>query len=150
MPGRDSTHWLHRLTADEWMRAAMKELATARASIQRHSARPALASLRRAAGMAWNAVLALDVEPDATFGRSYADHLRAIADGATPASSATPLPEPVRDAARLLMDDPVAQRSDVVPILTPARDTRLLDAAETVAAEAYTRVLHRERALKQN
>jgi len=150
MPGRDPTHWLHRLTADEWMKAAMKELSTARASIERHSARPALASLRRAAGMAWNAVLALDVEPDEQFGRSYADHLRALAEGKCPTSSSAPLPPPVADAARLLMDDPVAQRTDVVPILTRTRDARLLDAAETVAAEAYARVLRRDRALRQN
>ena len=150
MPGRDPSHWLHRFTSDEWMKAAMKELSTARASLDRHSSRPALASLRRAAGMAWNAVLALDVDPDAQFGRSYADHLRALADGKTPMSSTAPVPQPVVDAARLLMDDPVAQRTDVVPILTRTRDARLLDAAETVAAEAYTRVLRRDRALRQN
>jgi hypothetical protein len=110
MPGRDPSHWLHRFTAEEWMHAAMKELSTARASLDRHSARPALASLRRAAGMAWNAVLSLDATPDEQFGRSYADHLRAIAEGKSPASSTAPVPEPVRDAARLLMDDPVARR----------------------------------------
>lgn len=144
MPGRDPTHWLHRLTADEWMRAAMRELSTARTSMARHSGRTTLASLRRAAGMAWNAVLALDDEPDAHFGRSYADHLRAIAESPS-TSDGVALPQPVRDAARLLMEDPVAQRSDVVPILTRTRDAKLLDAAETVAAEAYARVLRRNR-----
>jgi hypothetical protein len=143
MPGADPTHWLHRFTADEWLRAGMRELATARSAIAGHHPRPALAGLRRAAGMGWNAVLALEPEPDAAFGRTYADHWRAIADGAEPHGA--PIPEAVRAAAKLLMDDPVAQAkpSGVVQILTRTRDERVIEAAETVLAEAYTRLLHR-------
>ena len=146
MPGHDPKHWLHRLTAQEWLRAAMRELAAARASFTQHSARPALASARRAAGMGWNAVLALDAEPDPAFGRTYVDHLRALAEGPPLVSGldASPIPLEVQAAARALMEDPVAQRRDVVTILTPRRDDRLIAAAETIAAEAYARVLRRD------
>ncbi|MEO7097709.1 MAG: hypothetical protein ABI175_30890 [Polyangiales bacterium] len=142
MPGSDPRHWLHRLTADEWLRAGMKELSTARSAMSQHQQRPALASLRRAAGMGWNAVLALQAEPDARYGRSYADHLRALAGGIEPGDDAAhPVPAAVREAAQRLMDDPASRRTEVVQILTRARDEALLAAAETVLAEAYTRVL---------
>lgn len=144
MPGRDPEHWLHRFTPDEWMRASMNELATAKSSLARHASRPALASVRRAAGMAWNAVLALEPEPDPRFGRTYVDHLRALADG-TPldTSDPTPIPSQVRDAARRLMDDPAAGPQRVVQLVTPKRDHALIDAAETVLAEALARVVRR-------
>ena len=147
MPGTDPRHWLHRLTADEWLRAGMKELSVARTSMSQHQQRPALASLRRAAGMGWNAVLALEPEPDARFGRSYADHLRALAEGLSIATDeAHPVPVEVREAAQRLMDDPAARRhgpGDVVQILTRARDEALLTAAEIVLGEAYARVLRK-------
>jgi hypothetical protein len=148
MPGPDPRHWLHRLTADEWLRAGMKELSIARASIAHHQQRPALASLRRAAGMGWNAVLALEPEPDVRFGRSYADHLKALADGLSIATDeAHPVPAEVRAAAQRLMDDPAARKSrpgDVVQILTRARDEALLTAAEIVLSEAYVRVVRKQ------
>lgn len=141
MPGRDPTHWLHRLAPDEWLRAGMKELAVAKEGFARHATRSALASARRAAGMGWNAVLALESEPDPKFGRSYADHLRALADGATLATSdPTPIPDEVRAAAKRLMADPGAGPQKVVQIVTPTRDAKLFDAAETVLAEAWARV----------
>ncbi|GAC1553326.1 MAG: hypothetical protein NVS3B10_15120 [Polyangiales bacterium] len=144
MPGRDPSHWLHRFSPEEWLRAATKELGAARDSMGRHSTRPALASLRRAAGMGWNAVLALEPELDGKFGRTYAEHLQALADGVEPSSAALePLPPVVRDAARMLMRDPAAGSAEVVQILTKTRDARLLDAAETVVAEAYARVIRR-------
>lgn len=144
MPGRDPEHWLHRFSPDEWMRASMNELATAKSSFARHAARPALASARRAAGMAWNAVLALEAEPDARFGRTYIDHLRALAEGAAlDTSDPTPIPEQVRDAARRLMDDPAAGPQRVVQLVTPKRDNALVDAAETILAEALARVVRR-------
>jgi len=145
MPGPDPKHWLRRFTADEWLRAGMRELEVARDALGRHDTRPALASARRAAGMGWNAVLALEEQPDGAFGVSYADHLRALADGKpVNAQDPTRLPDEVRAAARLLMTDPAAgPRRDVVQLLTPTRDDRLLAAAEIVLAEAYVRVLRR-------
>jgi len=141
MPGRDSTHWLYRLSPEEWLRAGMGELANAKQSLAQRSMRTALASARRAAGMGWNAVLALEEQPDPRFGRSYADHLRALAEGAALATSdRSPLPDEVRAAAKHLMDDPAAGPQKVVQIVTPARDAKLLDAAETILAEAWARV----------
>jgi hypothetical protein len=139
MPGSDPKHWLHRLTAEEWLHAGMRELGIAKEAFARHQARPALASARRAAGMGWNAVLALEEVPSEAFGRSYADHLRAIATGAEPPGG-TKIPEEVRVAAKRLMDDPAAGPQKVVQIVTPTRDARLIDAAETVLAEAYVRL----------
>jgi len=144
MPGRDPTHWLHRFTPDEWLRAGMRELAIAKEGFAKHATRSALASARRAAGMGWNAVLALEEAPDAKFGRSYADHLRALADGSVlDTTDPTRLPEEVRDAAQRLMQDPAAGPQKVVQILTPTRDANLFDAAETILAEAWARVNRR-------
>jgi hypothetical protein len=141
----DAHEWLRRLRPEEWVRAGLRELSQAREASARHSARPALASARRAAGMGWNAVLALELEPDSAFGRSFVDHLRALAEGVTPRSSGdpAPLPDEVRDAARLLLDDPAGGEKGLVPILTRSRDDRLLAAAETILAEAYARVVRR-------
>lgn len=144
MPGPDPQHWLHRFTADEWLRAAMRELGNCKAAFERRASRPALASARRAAGMAWNAVLATSTIPDDRFGRSYADHLRALAAGETHVTGdPAAIPDEVRDAAKVLMDDPIAQSREVVQILTPKHDSKIFDAAETIAAEAYTRLARR-------
>lgn len=147
MPGHDPTHWLHRFSPDEWLRAGIHELHVARESFTRHAARAALASARRAAGMGWNAVLALEPEPDATFGRSYVDHLVALAEGKTlDTIDPTPIPEAVRVAARKLLEDPAAGKQDVVQIITPRRDVALIDAVETILAEALSRLVRRSSA----
>jgi hypothetical protein len=144
MPGRDPNHWLLRFSPDEWLRAGMRELRVAKESFSRHAARPGLASARRAAGMGWNAVLALEESPDTKFGRTYAEHLVALAEGQLlDATDPTPIPEVVRVAARRLLDDPAAGHSEVVQILTPRRDGALLEAAETILAEALSRVVRR-------
>lgn len=144
MPGSDPSHWLHRFTPDEWLRAGVRELHVAKESLGKRQNRAALASARRAAGMGWNAVLALEPEPDGRFGRSYVDHLAALASGAVPATpDATPLPEAVREAARRLLDDPAGGRGDVVLLSTPRREGALVDAVETILAEALARVLRR-------
>lgn len=141
MPGLDPSHWLHRLSPDEWLRAAMNELGACRQAFDRHASRPALASARRAAGMAWNAVLALAPDGDARFGRTYVDHLRAMASTETHVvGDPSPIPDEVRRAAVLLMADPIAQSREIVQILTPRHDRSVVDAAETIAAEAYARL----------
>lgn len=135
--------WLRRLSPQEWLHAGMHELVEARDRLARHAMRPGLASARRAAGMGWNAVLSLGDEPSAAFGRTYVDHLRALAEGAVmDAADPHPIPDEVREAARELLADPASRpRTEVVQILTPRRDRRLADAAETILAEAYVRVL---------
>jgi len=99
MPGPDPAHWLHRLTADEWLAAAATELAHAEAALARRAARPGVTHARRAAGMAWNAVLT--VRPDERAGRSYMEHVIALAGDAT-------VPEDIRAAAQSLRDTPAA------------------------------------------
>jgi HEPN domain-containing protein len=128
---RDPDHWLYRLSPDEWLRAAEGELARARAALVAKQQRAGVAQARRAAGMAWNAVLALAARDalDEKYGRSYMDHLKALAgDEAVP-------PE-VRIAARSLLQAPL--QSDIVQ-LGPG-DTRLADAAQAIVDHARVRL----------
>ncbi len=132
MPGPDPTHWLHRLTAAEWLAAAGTELAHAEAAADRRATRVALTHARRSAGMAWNAVL-VD-HPDERAGRSYMEHVVALCDD--PAA-----PEPVRAAARLLRESatgPPALIQLAAP--GPAPDRRLVRAARDIVEHA-TRVV---------
>jgi HEPN domain-containing protein len=123
MTGRDPTHWLHRFDADEWLRAAENELRNAEAALLRKQQRPGVTQARRAAGMAWNAVL-VGHENDA-YGRSYMDHLRAL-------KGDTAIAEPVRQAAAMLLEAPLA--TNVIPI--GRGDTRLTDQAQIILDEA--------------
>src|SRR4029077_6336083 len=82
---KDASHWLFKMTPDEWIRASMKELRSAEAAFREHSAKAGLAGCRRAAGMALNA--ALIVEPNAEWKRTYVEHIEAVAkDTAVPAA----------------------------------------------------------------
>jgi HEPN domain-containing protein len=123
MPGRDPSHWLHRFDAEEWLRAAAHELSRAEDALVHKQQRPGVAGARRAAGMAWNAVL-VGAE-DERYGRSYMDHLKALAGDERVAA-------PVRDAARLLVEAPLA--TNVIPL--GRGDTRFADAARVIAEEA--------------
>jgi hypothetical protein len=126
MPGPDPGHWLHRLTASEWLAAADTELTHARAALERRATRPGVTHARRAAGMAWNAVLI--GAPDARAGRSYMDHVVALA-----ADDAAAVPDDVRFAARVLRDTP-ARPPELIAIGKP--DLSALDAAHTIVAYA--------------
>lgn len=128
MPGPDPAHWLHRLTAPEWLAAAANELANAEAAVARRASRPALAHTRRAAGMAWNAVL-VD-HPDERAGRSYMDHVTALADDPG-------VPDEVRDAARTLRQSP-GTPSALIPLGRPGRspDEALVRAARAIFEHA--------------
>jgi HEPN domain-containing protein len=128
MPGPDPGHWLHRLTAPEWLAAADNELALARAALERRATRPGVTHARRAAGMAWNAVL-VD-HPDDRAGRSYMDHVLALA------ATDAPVPGEVRDAARLLRDTP-ALPPELIAIGRP--DLSAFDAAQTIVRFARGR-----------
>lgn len=80
---RDPNDWLRKLSPDEWIRAALGELSRARAAHARDASRAALTGCKRAAGMALNA--ALIVEPNGAWGRTYLEHLAAVAyDGRAP------------------------------------------------------------------
>ena len=94
---RDPEHWLFRLTGEEWHLAAERERTLCLEQLERRSVRAGVTHARRAAGMAWNAVLWLHEDP--RYGRSYMEHIHALADD--PA-----LPETVRIAAQQLRSAP--------------------------------------------
>ena len=127
MPGPDPAHWLHRLTVVEWLAAATAELAQAEAALARRATRPGITHARRAAGMAWNAVLI--EHPDGRAGRSYMEHVAALA-------AADDVPTEVREAARRLRDTPAAPPA-LITLGKP--DLGALDAATVIAAHARER-----------
>jgi HEPN domain-containing protein len=124
---RDPEHWLKRLLPDEWIRAALRELGRAQAAFAAHNSSAALASVKRAAGMALNG--ALIVRPIEAWGRTYAEHLKALSDDAL-------APAPVREAARRL-DSARPPTGQLVVLRTKSDQEQLLDAAQTVMAHAY-------------
>ena len=128
MPGPDPAHWLHRFTPDEWLAAAATELEHCAETLARRAQRPAVTHARRAAGMAWNAVLALAEDPQ--FGRSYMDHVVALARDAG-------APDDVRAAAELLRDTPPAP-PELITLGKP--DLRVLEQARRIVGFAVARV----------
>lgn len=127
MPGRDPSHWLHRFDATEWLSAADNELRRAEEALGGKQQRTGVAGARRAAGMAWNAVLV--AAEDETYGRSYMDHVKALAADER-------IPEAVRAAAKQLLEAPL--QTNVIPI--GRGDTRVADAARAIVEEARRRV----------
>jgi HEPN domain-containing protein len=119
--------WLTRLTPEAWIRQALTELGRAEARLSTHDRTAGVLGLRRAAGMALNGALAVKWR---AWGRTYIDHLRAIADDRQ-------VPEPVRAAAKLLNDVPLEKQANVVRLTPPSESARWLDAAKTVMAHAY-------------
>jgi HEPN domain-containing protein len=127
MPGPDPDHWLHRLTADEWLRAARNELRRAEEALLAKQQRAGVVGARRAAGMAWNAVLV--AAPDDRYGRSYMELMQAMVDDEA-------IPDAIRRAARSLIDAPLAQ----TVIALGRGDTSLARAAEAIVELAAARV----------
>ena len=124
-----SEHWLWRLDADAWLRAAQVELQACAANIT--SRRTAVTHARRAAGMALNAVLTTLPDGETRWGRSYLEHLQAVA------RAPEPLPAGVQAAARILLaTSPVAPAGLVTLARGPhaAADEALAAAREIVAA----------------
>jgi hypothetical protein len=135
MPGPDPSHWLRRLSPAEWLAAAETELEHAAEKLGARAFRPGVTHARRAAGMAWNAVMA--AAPDAAaedalvarYGRSYMDHVVALA-------AATDAPDDVRAAAVFLRDTPPVAPA-LVTLTAPGHpDLRALDAARAIVAHA--------------
>lgn len=90
--------------------------------------------VKRAAGMALNA--ALLVEPNEAWGRSYVEHVEALADDPS-------VPEAVRAASRSVLDAKPPS-SGVVSLRTPRTQERTLDAARDVIAHAWAVVKRHE------
>jgi hypothetical protein len=131
---RDPSHWLRRFTPDEWIRAALGELGRARKAVERGDARGGAAGLKRAAGMALNA--ALLVEPQDSWGRTYVEHVEALA-------ADEGVPEAVRSAAREVLAAS-APTGGVVRLRTPKSQLAPVDAAHDVIAHAWAVVKRHE------
>lgn len=109
----DAEHWLYRLDAAAWLRAAQHELDACAANIA--SRRAAVTHARRAAGMAVNAVLVGLADGETRWGRSYLEHLQALARA--DAGTLAPLDAAVQAAAgRLLATAPVAPPTGLVAL----------------------------------
>jgi HEPN domain-containing protein len=131
---RDPDHWLLRFSPDEWIRAALKELRRAQAAYDAGNARAGGAGVKRAAGMALNA--ALIVEPNDAWGRTYVEHVEALAKDEG-------VPGAVREACRaVLRVDP--QTGGVVILRTPRTHEATMEAARDVIAHAWAVVKRHE------
>ena len=132
---RDPEHWLRRLSPEEWVRAAMNELAVAERAYARGDTRAGLAGAKRAAGMALNG--ALLARPNDAWGRSYVDHLRALAEEEQAG-------EAVRAACRVLLEAPDVGPERLVTLRTKgAAPPAAIEAAKDVMAHAYSVVVKR-------
>ena len=127
---RDADHWLFKFSPDEWINAALGELKRAEEAYAKHDVRAGLAGAKRAAGMALNGVLIL--HPNEAWGRSYVDHVEALAKDET-------APEPVRVACKTLLES-AAPGSVLVGLRTKSADVKIIDAAKDVMAHAYALV----------
>lgn len=118
----DAEHWLWRLDADGWMRAALTELESGADNVAMR--RTAITHARRAAGMALNAVLVAWARAQGTddalaaaetrWGRSYIDHLRLL--GEAPPEGQEPLSPRAAEAARGLIAIPLMPREPLVQL----------------------------------
>lgn len=131
---RDPAHWLYRFSPDEWIRAALGELARAERALDHGDSRAGIVGLKRAAGMALNA--ALIVEPQRSLGRTYVEHLTAV-------SLDPDVPGAVRDACqRVLSASPPS--GGIVSLRTPRTHASALEAARDVIAHAWAVVKRHE------
>lgn len=130
---KDPSDWLRKLSPHEWIRAALSELKQAEAAYARRNARAAIVGCKRAAGMALNGVLIVD--PRADWGRTYVEHVAALAQDDS-------VPDAVKRACRAVLD---AQPpgSSVVTLRTPSSDAQVLEATRDVIAHAYAVVVKR-------
>jgi hypothetical protein len=119
--------WLSRLGPQEWLKAGLGELTRAEHAFRERDLTRGIAGSKRAAGMALNG--ALLIVPNERWGRSYVEHLQALAEDEH-------APAEVRAAAALLAElSP--PHGDVVGITTKGRIEQWLEAARTVMAHAY-------------
>lgn len=125
---RDESHWLMKLSPDEWIRAGLGELRRAENAYKAKNARAGLAGARRAAGMALNG--ALIVQPNEAWGRSYVDHLMALAKDET-------VPPRVREACAILNTAQAPSAGRLVTLRTASAEESVLEAARDVVAHAY-------------
>ncbi|MFO7563662.1 MAG: hypothetical protein R6X02_13525 [Enhygromyxa sp.] len=135
----DADHWLWRLSDRDWLAAAERELELGRERIS--TRRTAITHARRAAGMALNGVLVTMAARgwsrercETIWGRSYVEHLRAIAEPKP--SSPEPLAPEHAQACRTLLAIPVMPHTGLVS-LAARRDEAASQAL--AAADAIVR-----------
>ncbi len=121
-----SEEWLTKLSPKEWISAALGELARAEAAYARGDVRGGIAGCKRAAGMALNA--ALSVEPNPAWGRTYVEHVEALATDAA-------VPEAVRASCKAVLEAK-APTSVLATLRTKAGDVKVAEAARDVIAHA--------------
>jgi hypothetical protein len=118
--------WLTKLSPNEWISAALGELSRAEAAYSRNDARAGIVGCKRAAGMALNG--ALSVEPNEAWGRTYIEHVEALAkDGG--------VPEAVRASCKVVLEA-TPPTSTLAALRTKSGDTKVLEAARDVIAHA--------------
>ena len=118
--------WLTKLSPKEWISAALGELSRAEAAYARNDVRAGIVGCKRAAGMALNA--ALSVEPNEAWGRTYIEHVEALAKEAG-------VPEAVRASCNVVLEaKPPA--SALATLRTKSGDTKVVEAARDVIAHA--------------
>ncbi len=123
----DPNIWLSRFSAQGWIERALRELAVAEQAFADRQPPVAAAAIKRAAGMALNGALCVVFRVD--WGRSYVDHLKALAADAS-------LPGGISEAAAVILQfNP--QPGTLVFLRSPGQDHRLLEATRTVMAHAY-------------
>ncbi len=117
---RTPDHWLWRLDASDWLAAARRELELGRDRVD--ARRAAITHARRGAGMALNGLLvafsnrgADDEACVQAWGRSYVDHLRALARG-DDAPLQLPLPPELGPTAADLLQIPVVPGGNLVQL----------------------------------
>jgi hypothetical protein len=123
----DPNTWLSRYSAQGWIERALRELAVAEQAFADRQPPAAAAATKRAAGMALNGALRVVFRAD--WGRSYVDHLKALAADAS-------LPRDISEAADAVLKF-TPQPGKLVFLRSPGQDQRLLEATRTVMAHAY-------------
>jgi len=111
------------------MSAALAEVGRAEAAYARGDARAGLAGCKRAAGMALNALLS--VAPNDAWGRSYVDHVAALAR-----DESASVPEAVRAACAVLLGARPPS-ADLLALRSRAGDARIVEATRDVMAHAW-------------
>ncbi len=135
---RDPDDWLRKLSPSEWIRAGLGELSRAEEAYGQNNARAAIAGCKRAAGMALNAVLIF--EPNAAWGRTYVEHVAALASDPN-------APQRLREACSTILDAHPPAGAKVTPIVTlrtPTAEKRVVEAAKDVVAHAFALVKRHE------
>jgi HEPN domain-containing protein len=132
--GTEPPDWLHKHAPREWVQVGLAELRRATAAFEANDQAGGLAGCKRAAGMALNG--ALIVEPDPRWGRSFVDHLRALArDERVPAA--------VRDACNVLLEAR-PPNPHLLTLRVPRAHEKVLEAARDVMAHALAVVIRHE------